>query len=158
MIMNGKMRQTRRWSDGRNKIQQALLAKRFVNSRGCWVWKGGVVTDGYGRIRVSGRSLGVHRAAFWAFKRKWPGKKLVLHKCDNPPCFNPEHLMLGTALENVKQAFERGGRKPAGYKKVCLRGHRFTESNTYLYRGIKQCKKCKVVRRKEHHERTGIWV
>ena len=34
------------------------------------------------------------------------------HHCDNPPCFNPNHLFEGTHLENM-QDMHRKGKKPA---------------------------------------------
>jgi hypothetical protein len=37
----------------------------------------------------------------------------VLHHCDNPPCFNPEHLFLGTDQDNVDDR-EKKGRMPLG--------------------------------------------
>ena len=34
--------------------------------------------------------------------------KVVRHTCDNPRCINPEHLLLGTQLDNVQDRQVRG--------------------------------------------------
>jgi len=39
----------------------------------------------------------------------------VLHKCDNPPCSNPDHLFLGTKTDNNVDRDTKGrGKKPPG--------------------------------------------
>jgi hypothetical protein len=48
----------------------------------------------------------------WRFENgEIPEDKWVLHKCDNPPCVNPNHLFLGTDQDNAndREAKSRGG-------------------------------------------------
>ena len=44
--------------------------------------------------------------------------------------------------QNVKNAREREGREPKPERTHCIHGHEFTESNTYVYRGVKFCRAC----------------
>lgn len=37
-----------------------------------------------------------------------PEGLVVRHSCDNPPCWNPSHLELGTQAENVRDRETRG--------------------------------------------------
>jgi hypothetical protein len=67
---------------------------------GCLIWLG-AVSDGYGMIRIGGRVERVHRVAYRDTKGPIPAGMCVLHHCDNPPCCNPEHLFLGTKLDNA---------------------------------------------------------
>lgn len=39
-----------------------------------------------------------------------PPGSLACHHCDNPPCVNPAHLYVGTALSNVRDMDSRGRR------------------------------------------------
>lgn len=77
---------------------------------GCWVWKGPVNANGYGIIGKGGRSSGmllVHRVA-WEMLRGPVGPLNVLHRCDNPPCCNPDHLFVGTQRDNMADMWAKG--------------------------------------------------
>lgn len=76
---------------------------------GCHVWSSTLSTGGYGRVLVSG-----HRLAYELANGPIPEGLLVLHKCDNPACCNPDHLFLGTAGDNMADK-SRKGRHRNGY-------------------------------------------
>lgn len=82
------------------KVKQKLLAKRqIVNS--CWEYTGCKSTTGYGRTCYQGVYAYVHRVSYSVFVGKIPNDMCVLHRCDNPKCFNPEHLWVGTHQDNM---------------------------------------------------------
>lgn len=75
---------------------------------GCIVWTQAKDTNGYGLFRLNGKLWKSHRIA-WIFKNgKIPEGLQVLHKCDNPPCVNLDHLFLGTARENIDDMMSKG--------------------------------------------------
>ena len=75
---------------------------------GCLEWTGPRNADGYGRVSV-GNSVRrfAHRLAYEIDVGEIPEGMCVLHLCDNPPCCDPDHLVLGTKAENNRQAAER---------------------------------------------------
>lgn len=77
----------------------------------CWEWQAHCDSDGYGRIKVDGTSRLAHRVVM-ELDGIDVGDSHVLHHCDNPPCVNPNHLYLGDASDNMKDAYERGRKEP----------------------------------------------
>lgn len=70
-----------------------------------------VATKGYhhrGCARSRGRARIGTRVAYETFVGEIPAGMGVLHKCDVPPCINPEHLFVGSALDNVRDAARKG--------------------------------------------------
>lgn len=75
----------------------------------CWLWDGPRFASGYGRASQGSRKRRAHRVAYELYVAPIPEGMHVLHRCDNPPCVNPDHLFLGTHLDNMKD-MERKGR------------------------------------------------
>lgn len=73
----------------------------------CWVWVAGHDGYGYGAIRYKGKSVVTHRVSWEMANGLIPDGMKVLHRCDNPPCVNPDHLFLGTHQDNMADMKEK---------------------------------------------------
>ena len=72
----------------------------------CWEWEGPLTKFGYGRFTYSRNISTAHVAAWLIFRGPTNGMH-VLHRCDNPPCVNPNHLWLGTQRDNMQDMFRK---------------------------------------------------
>ena len=99
-----------------NALRERILKWVTVVDSGCWEWTGARQLSGlpYGRLSIHGRARLAHRAAWAAWVGEIPPRTMVLHRCDNPPCCNPDHLFLGNQSENMKDAFAKGRIRRAG--------------------------------------------
>ena len=79
-----------------------------VSDSGCWVVRGARKSGGYGAVQFEGGSRAAHRLAYEAWVGPIPEGLLIRHKCDNPPCINPEHLEPGTDADNNGDMMLRG--------------------------------------------------
>lgn len=74
---------------------------------GCWLWTAAVVSR-YGMFRIGEKNRRAHRASWELLRGPIPAGLCVLHHCDNPLCVNPDHLFLGTAIDNVRDRDRKG--------------------------------------------------
>lgn len=96
------------------KFQAIPIKKRFYskvilpNDDGCMIWSAGKDSWGYGHLNINKSMAKAHRLSYELHYGEIPNGLLVLHKCDNPPCVAPEHLFLGTTLDNTKDCISKG--------------------------------------------------
>jgi hypothetical protein len=82
----------------------------YSGQSGCWIWKGSRSPNGYGTINIDRIPRFVHRVVYellYGPIPKWP-ERVVMHTCDNRLCVRPEHLMLGTQSDNLKDSVQKG--------------------------------------------------
>lgn len=95
-----------------------LFWARVKKGPSCWEWIGAREAAGYGffleRSWYDDRNK---RHPVWkkAHRHSWemangpiPDNLIICHRCDNPPCVRPDHLFLGTHLDNSKDCTTKG--------------------------------------------------
>jgi hypothetical protein len=79
---------------------------------GCWLWIGYCGRGGYARFGFNTAErqtlIDAHRASWMLFRGEIPRGIRVCHLCDVRSCVNPEHLFLGTALDNARDMIAKG--------------------------------------------------
>lgn len=93
-----------------------------VTESGCWIWM--FTTDGrYGSFHFPDfpknyRMVKAHHAALFLYKGIIPEDgQVVMHKCDNTFCCNPDHLSVGTHQDNMTDMVNKG-RSPQNKRKL----------------------------------------
>lgn len=76
---------------------------------GCINYLGSVRADGYGQMKIGGENIAAHRFFYIKYKGPITDGLLVLHRCNNKVCINPEHLYLGTYKQNLRDRERNGG-------------------------------------------------
>lgn len=96
---------------------------RFVDKNGatvrddlgpCWLWTGYKTGPGgmlYGQFTMDYHTDKAHRWSWLFLVGAIPKGMFVCHKCDVPLCVRPEHLFLGTPLDNQRDSIAKGRRE-----------------------------------------------
>ena len=108
------------------KDLQTILSYTNKTDTGCLVWTRCFNTDGYPRAVIDGNfNAKVHRIVYELYNKIDISGLVVRHTCDNTKCINPEHLIIGTNLDNIADRVIRD--RSQGLKKKDV------ETIRYLY-------------------------
>lgn len=102
-----------RWARETPRPAGGTYLERFLNKVAfglcdCWYWTASRTRLGYG---THGSMLGevrAHRFAYRLFKGPIPSGMCVMHTCDVRYCVNPDHLVLGSHKENMRDMQRKG--------------------------------------------------
>lgn len=84
------------------------LFKHTLKKGDCMEWQRCKNATGYGVVACAyKKKMLAHRLA-WSLANGKPPPLCVLHKCDNPACINPDHLVGGTQRDNVLDMVIKG--------------------------------------------------
>lgn len=124
-----------------------------VTESGCWLWLKSTDAKGYGIFTIKQKNVRAHRFSYQVYKGAIPEGLAVCHACDVPSCVNPDHLWVGTALDNNRDIHKKG--RFVHWQKLkthCKRGHLLDERNVIpRNNGQRECRTCQ----KECHDK---WV
>lgn len=96
------------WSYNRHATKKKHIKYR-VNENGCWLCISHTLDrDGYAKITRNKKEMRLHRYVYELEKGEIPDGHVVMHTCDIPTCFNPDHLTTGTIGDNVRDALSKG--------------------------------------------------
>jgi hypothetical protein len=128
----------------------ARFWSKVLITPGCWFWTG--VTNGaYGRFRIGKKRVYAHIYSYELHHGPVPPGLEVRHRCHQPLCVNPWHLIAGTHAQNMADLAER---RLAEVRPICNAGHSRAEHGTF--RGTKfVCLACERARTKRYRERKA---
>lgn len=129
----------------------------IVVATGCHEWQGSIsyvrrTPKGYGYFysKTLKKNVLAHRYAWsLANNKEIPKNMIIMHKCDNTICVNPDHLTLGSQFDNVQDMITKGRHNFGGMQNAlthCKNGHEYTKSNTGYHtikgKKYKRCLEC----------------
>lgn len=137
-------------------LRDRFESKLSPQPNGCIHWTGAISKVGYGQTSDKGVQRSAHRVAYELFVGPIPDGICIDHACHNGDttcaggndclhrrCVNPAHLEPATPRENQHRSH-----LTFASRDTCMRGHAFTEENTYLRPDGKgrQCRQCTSTR------------
>lgn len=88
-----------------DRLAQMRFWSKVDFTDSCWLWIGGIATNGYGRVKHEGRMKPAHRVAYEWLRGAVPAGLELDHVkewgCSSRACVNPAHLEPVTHRENT---------------------------------------------------------
>jgi hypothetical protein len=117
-----------------DKTSEQRFWEKVDKTENCWNWVASCLKFGHGHFRVGKRVILAHRYSYELHIGPIPKDMCVLHKCDNPKCVNPDHLFLGTRINNIEDMDVKN-------RRIVLKGEKIgtsklTEKEVSLIKGL----------------------
>lgn len=135
------------------ELAERMMAKVTIEESGCWTWRGALTEEGYGSIRVRGRTQRAHRVAYELFAGAIPVGAIIDHLCRVRACCNPDHLEPVSNRTNVGRGINPlAARIRAFDSGICLRGHDLSLPGAVYVRpsGNRECVQCRRDRKRAY--------
>jgi hypothetical protein len=110
----GSLAGSKRYGSVMDRIERDT---HYEPNSGCWLYAGPIDDSGYGRVRVERKKVRVHHFTFQKDNGPLAKGKVVMHSCDMPCCWNPDHLSIGTHRDNTQDSVKKD-RWPVGERNV----------------------------------------
>ena len=97
------------------------IVQKSLNSRDpseCWIWPGGKVPAGYGRIIVDGNMIDVREYAKRLAGQERPEGFIQVMLCERRDCFNPDHSEFVSRSEKAQRQARRRQAKGLNWSKL----------------------------------------
>ena len=98
-----------------------------------------------------------HRVAWVKARGEIPAGICVLHRCDNPPCINVDHLFLGTQIDNILDCSAKGRNRTSRNVGEKQWKAKITEAVAREIKATKGTAPLRVLAEKYGMSKQGIW-
>ena len=133
---------------------------KVQKSEGCWLWEGTINGNGYGHLKISGRTILAHRVAYLLTYGPIPDGLVIDHVkdrgCSHRHCVNPSHLEAVPPRVNTLRG--EGAAAKNARKTHCKNGHELSGPNLAMVntgRGRigRRCRTCRRAQKRAQKRR-----
>lgn len=114
-------------------MEQRFWDKVTKKDSGCWEFE--IASNSKTVIYGTYKGKRAHRVSWEMVNGPIPEGMIICHKCDNPPCVNPDHLFVGTHRDNFNDMVSKNRQ---AFRVLTEEEKREIYSLYYGYTGLRQ--------------------